>query len=418
MAGLTSGQRLRRRSVRLRLTGLYGGLFLVSGAMLLAITYVLVRHATGSPVVIATKSSGPVQTAVAGAPTTGPLPELGDLPVPAEPDDRAQHAADRAHDDALHQLLLQSGVALGIMTVSSLALGWVVAGRVLAPLRTITATTRRISQHNLHQRLALPAPDDELKDLGDSIDELLARLENAFVAQRRFVANASHELRTPLTMMRTSLDVAAAKPGGMPAELHALDAKLREGLDRADRLVESFLALARAEHALVFDQTLVRLDTLVAAIVVEHRTAIDTKAIEVTLRLGDAHVSGNEGLFRYIVENLVDNAIRHNDVGGWICLATTQADVDNVVRLSVENGGPVLEQDRVDDLVVPFQRLTDNRTDSTTGVGLGLAIVATLVDVYGGTLQLEARVADGDGGLRVLVELPAAATTTRGRVLE
>src|SRR5262245_28464038 len=136
------------------------------------------------------------------------------------------------------------------MTVVSLAVGWVVAGRVLRPVRTITATTRRISQDNLHDRLALQRPSDELKDLADTIDELLARLEAAFTAQRRFVANASHELRTPLAMMRTSLDVAAGKPGPLPPQLGMLDAKLREGLDQADRLLERFLTLARAERRL------------------------------------------------------------------------------------------------------------------------------------------------------------------------
>jgi signal transduction histidine kinase len=198
---------VRRRSVRFRLTVLYGGLFLVSGTALLAITYLLVRRET-APVVV--RLSPP------GEPTR-------DLPAYV---DALRASAERQHDEQLRQLLLQSGIALSIMTVVSLALGWFVAGRVLVPLRTMTGRTRRISQHNLHERLALQGPADELKELADTIDDLLARLEAAFDAQRRFVANASHELRTPLAMMRTSLDVATGKPSP-PLELRTLDVKLR-----------------------------------------------------------------------------------------------------------------------------------------------------------------------------------------------
>ena len=198
---------LRRRfpsvgTVRLRLTALYGSLFLVSGAGLLAITYVLVYHATASS--FETRTTATTRTP-------------GGAPVSVA----QSHAAD------LHQLLVQSGIALAIMTVASAVLGWLVAGRVLAPLRTMTEATRRISEDNLHDRLALSGPNDELKALADTIDGLLERLEAAFDAQRRFVANASHELRTPLAGMRASLDVAIAKPGPLPPQLVTLDDRLR-----------------------------------------------------------------------------------------------------------------------------------------------------------------------------------------------
>ncbi len=188
---------MSRVSVRLRLAGLYGSLFLLSGAVLLAITYVLVHHAT----------AGSVQTTVTG---------YGVTPTGARAEIARSHATD------LHQLVVQSGIALAVMTVISGGLGWLVAGSVLQPLQTMTAATRRISEENLHARLALPGPSDELKELADTIDGLLERLEAAFDAQRRFVANASHELRTPLAMMRTSLDVAVGK-AGVTSEVRALD---------------------------------------------------------------------------------------------------------------------------------------------------------------------------------------------------
>jgi signal transduction histidine kinase len=385
-----------RWSVRSRLTVLYGGLFIVSGAALLAITYLLVRHAAGDPVVIATRSRvGP-----AGSPA-GPLPDLGALP--------GESAARRAQDDALHQLLLQSGIALGLMAIIAIALGWLVAGRALAPVRTIAAKTQQISQHNLHERLELQGPADELKELGDTIDGLLARLERAFDAQRRFVANASHELRTPLAMMRTSLDVAAAKATRTDVEFGALDAKLREGLDRAERLLESFLTLARAEHGPPLDQAAVPLDELVRAAVDVRREDVAARALDVQMRLVGGQVPGSEGLLTHMVENLIDNAIRHNEAGGWIRISTEAREDAGIARLSVENGGPIIDQRRADELAWPFRRLAADGPTATTGVGLGLSIVAAVADAHGGSLQLHARVED-DGGLRAVVELPLAAS--------
>jgi hypothetical protein len=215
--------RLPRPTVRLRLTLLYGALFLASGAALLAITYVLTWNATTN------------------LPPPGTHPQGRKLAFVSE--QAQQHAA------VMHQLLESCGIALAVTAVSSVALGWLVAGRVLRPLRTMTAATQRISEQNLHQRLAVAGPDDELKHLGDTIDSLLARLEAAFAAQRRFVANASHELRTPLTMMRAAVDVATSKPGPAAPGVTALTDRTRLGLDRAERLVESFLTLARAQHS-------------------------------------------------------------------------------------------------------------------------------------------------------------------------
>ena len=245
---------LPRRTVRLRLTALYGALFLASGAGLLAITNILARS-----------WPWPAQARGRGsrwrqgrAPLHGHAPVRVLLPAQLQAQAAAEHAA------ALNQLLAESAIALGVMAVVSAVLGWLVAGRVLRPLRAMTAAARAISADDLSGRLAVPGPDDELKDLGDTIDELLDRLETAFGAQRRFAASASHELRTPLAMMRTSLDVATAKPGPVPPELTVLAGKLREGLDQADRLVENLLLLARAQHGASDGQETISLGPLIA----------------------------------------------------------------------------------------------------------------------------------------------------------
>jgi signal transduction histidine kinase len=390
--------------VRLRLTLLYGGLFLVSGAALLAITYVLVRSATDNPVVIRTQT-----TAAPAPPGSRPRPPLPSLRAQAERDrQRAQQAADRQHAHELRQLLLQSGIALGLMSLASIVFGWVVAGRVLRPVRTITAATRRISRDNLHERLALAGPEDDLKELADTIDGLLARLERAFDAQRRFVANASHELRTPLAMMRTSLDVASSKPGPIPDELRALDGKLREGLDQADRLLESFLLLARAEHGSLPDSTTVSLPDLVDTALEARREAIRDASLTVEKNLAQARVRGSEMLLARMVGNLLDNAIRHNRAHGWIRIEAQSEHAR--ARLLVENGGERLDPGAVAELAQPFRRLGPARTASRNGsVGLGLSIVAAIAAAHDGNLQLHAR---PEGGLRALIELPRAPRPT------
>jgi signal transduction histidine kinase len=374
-----------RRSVRFRLTVLYSALFLVSGAALLAITFLLVRRETA---LVA------IRLSPTGEPTR-------DLPAYAS---ALKASAERQREEQLQQLLLQSGIALSIMMVVSLVLGWFVAGRVLAPLRTMTRRTQQISQHNLHERLALQGPADELKELAETIDDLLARLETAFDAQRRFVANASHELRTPLTMMRTSLDVAAGKPS-LPPELRALDVKLREGLDEADRLLESFLALSRAESGGIGEQRPVSLRHLVEAAVEARTVLIRERDIEVKPIRGDAAVVGEETLLARLVENLVDNAVRHNEARGWLSAAIEGC--GGIGRLTIENGGIELDEAKVRDLAQPFRRVVADRTGSRDGFGLGLSIVAAIAAAHGGKLNLHAR---ASGGLSASVELPLAIT--------
>lgn len=379
-------QRLRRlrgsaRSVRARLTAIYGSLFLLCGAALLTITYLLVE----------------------GAPFA---PPLGYSP-PAVSGNVPMAEAVEKHN-VLHQLLVRSGIALAIMALVSVWLGWVVAGRVLAPLRTITARTRAISEANLDERLALAGPDDEIKELSDTIDGLLSRLERAFELQRRFVANVSHELRTPLAMMRTSIDVADAKPTPISHDATVLSGKVREGLDQADRLVESFLALARAEVGGIGELETVSLAELATAALGDRADELD--AFAVTARCADAWVSGSRMLLARLVANLLDNAVRYNRPGGAVAI-TTRAE-GSLARLVVENDGPVIDPVQATDLLEPFRRLGAYRTGSETGVGLGLAIVAAIATAHGGAVDVRAR---EEGGLAVTVELPRVPATAGQR---
>jgi signal transduction histidine kinase len=398
--GLRTQPGLRAGSVRLRLTILYGALFLGSGAVLLAITYLLVRHATGSLVLFRGVGTAAARGDVTALFSRGKIPQQ--LFAQAQ---QFQQAASRQHASELHQLLLQSGIALAIMALGSVALGWLVAGRVLRPLRTMTAATRRISQHNLHERLALPGPQDELKELADTIDGLLARLEAAFEAQRRFVANASHELRTPLAMMRTSLDVATGKRGATTPQLSTLDAKLREGLGQAERLLESFLSLAQAENGAFPERSPVAIGPLLAAALETRQDVINEKQLAVEHDIDDAAVAGNETLLARMLGNLLDNAIRHNRQAGWIRIEARAA--GDTAEIVIENSGAELDEQDVQQLVQPFRRLGAERTASPAGgVGLGLSIVAAIVRAHDGRMRLHAR---QGGGLQASIDLPLAA---------
>ncbi|MEV0197515.1 HAMP domain-containing sensor histidine kinase [Nonomuraea sp. NPDC050691] len=384
---------LAERTARSRYTVLYAMLFLGSGMALLALTAVL-----------------------AGVSDTEPAPSR---PLPVQQSGLA--AAQRIHDletqlsemqaAQSRQLLTGALIAMVVMAVVSVVLGNVVAGRVLRPLRTITAATRRISAENLHERLAVPGPADEVKSLADTIDELLERLEASFAAQRRFVANASHELRTPLATMRASVDVALAKPEPAPPQTVALADRLRTELDRVDHLLEGLLVLARAQHGALADRAPVSVATLVSQAVTAR--AADIAAKNLTLKdhglRRAAWTQGNLTLLSRMADNVIDNAIAHNQDGGWIRVATPADDA--TVRLIVETGGPILEPEHVARLGRPFQRLAADRTGSGTGSGLGLSIVAAIADAHGGRMDLRAR---PEGGLRVTVSLPPAAAPQGG----
>jgi signal transduction histidine kinase len=360
-------------TVRMRLTVLYCGLFVLSAVVLLAITNGV--GAIGSQSQSASSGTGTQQTPV--------------TVVSAQP----------------NHYLLGSAIALAVMAVVSVAAGWVVAGRVLRPLRQMTTATRRISADSLHERLAIDGPEDELKDLADTIDALLERLDGAFAAQRRFVANASHELRTPLAAMRVSVDVAAAKPGPVAPGTITLAGRVRAELDKVDQLLEGLLVLARAEHGVLPGRALLPLDYVVSAALAARADAITARNLTVQhVSDGDGiWVEGSQPLLRRMADNLVDNAIAHNGDGGWIALTTMTS--DGTARLIVENGGEILDPAQVAGLAQPFRRLGADRTGSDDGAGLGLSIVAAIAHAHRGFLQLCAR---PGGGLTVTITLPLA----------
>jgi signal transduction histidine kinase len=393
LTSLAGGLTLPRRTVRLRFTALYGVLFLLSGAGLLAIVNLVANSSVSRVQSVPAPSQQGQPSALAEAQA-----RIGQLQDQLSGQQAAQS----------RQLLVGSAVALGVMMVLSVVLGRLVAARVLRPLRTMTAATRRISADNLHERLAVPGPADEVKDLADTIDELLERLDGAFAAQRRFVANASHELRTPLATMRASLDVAVAKPEPVPAQTLTLAKRLRNELDQVDRLLDGLLVLARTQHGALPDQTTLSLGQIVSAALADRAAAITARSLTVHDTGGrhDAWLQGSQTLLRRMVDNVIDNAIRHNHDQGWIRVAI-QAD-GTTARLGVETGGQVLDQRQVAQLAQPFRRLGADRTGSDHGAGLGLSIVAAIAAAHGGTLDLHAR---PEGGLRVSISLPQAGHT-------
>ena len=380
----------RRRTVRLRLTVLFSGLFLLSGVGLLLVTYLLL--ASGFPVVQFRTNTDGVSRVCARLDGTVALGE--EFAACAE---QARALLDGQRADTMRRFLLQSGTALAIMTVGSVGLGWFMAGRVLRPLRVITATTRQISASDLHQRLAMTGRRDELTELGDTVDGLLARLEGAFTAQRQFVANASHELRTPLSRQRTVLEVALADPTPTVAGLQAVCRRVLAAGEQQERLIEALLTLARSERGLDRREP-VDLPAITAAVVDARHGASPA----VLVRLAPATALGDTRLVERMVVNLVDNAIRHNTEDGTVEV-TTSADGD-VATLTVVNTGPVIPPDQLEQLFRPFTRLTGERTATGGGLGLGLPIVAAVVTAHGG--RIDARPRPG-GRLSVQVDLPA-----------
>ena len=310
-------------------------------------------------------------------------------------------------DTAVHQLLLYSLVGLGIMGALSGAVGWLVAGRALRPVHAITGAARRASQENLGERLALAGPPDELKELADTYDAMLARLDAAFASQRRFVANASHELRTPLTVMRTAIDVTLAKPGRTPAQLEDMAAEVRGAVDRAEALIEALLTLARSDRGTTAaepaDLAVLAEDALDAA-----GPAIRAASLGLETALQPAPACGDLVLLDRLVANLVDNAVRHNTADGWIQVATGTR--DGRAYLTVTNGGPVIAEDLTPLLFEPFRRL-DGPAAAGPGTGLGLSIVRSVTTAHHGIVTARSRPA---GGLDVSVLLPAAPAVVPG----
>lgn len=399
-----------RPTIRIRLTLLYGGMFLIAGILLLSIIYLLAAQALNVGSDLPFKIvSGQVASDKCNFPSSPSAGELNDA-MNACVNEQRQHALDN--------LLSRSLLALLGLAVIAFAFGYAMAGRVLSPLGRITRTARRVAGTDLSRRIELDGPDDELKELSDTFDEMLDRLERAFTAQQRFVGNASHELRTPLAINRTLLEVHLSDPGA-PAELQQLGKTLLATNERSEQLVEGLLLLARSDNQIV-ERKPVDLAEVADRAVDQVRAEADAKGVEIRGERGPAVVQGNGVLLERIALNLVQNAVRYNvpngevqgealqekggggrQEGGWVEV-TTEAQHGQAV-LVVSNTGPVVPAYEIDNLFEPFRRLRTERTGSDKGVGLGLSIARSVARAHGGRIIAEPR--EG-GGLVMRVTLP------------
>jgi signal transduction histidine kinase len=294
--------------------------------------------------------------------------------------------------------LAQDGVVLAGLVVVAGGVAWLVAGRMLRPLRQITETARRITGDGLHERLALAGPADELTELGDTFDGMLARLEAAFADQQLFAANAAHELRTPLAVMRAELDLLLTGPEPSPPEVREAAARLRRTVLGSERLLERLLTLTRGMLAPGDRQPLALDETVRQALAA---MAEDARARGLTVRadLGGARAYGDPGLLAELAGNLLDNAVKYNRPDGWIAVGTGTGTGRAVLEIS--NSGPRVAEAELAGLVEPFRRASRQRIGNSSG--LGLSIVRSVVAAHGGELSLRAL---PDGGLAVRVSLP------------
>jgi signal transduction histidine kinase len=386
-----------RPTIRIRLTLLYGGMFLIAGMVLLTIIYLLAAQTLqqGDSLLQFHLEEGS-QLAF----TSSNCPQLSGRLSSQEFMQRLDACRQAQQAAALDQLLRRSLLALVGLAIVAFAFGYVMAGRVLAPLGRITRTARQVAGSDLHKRIELEGPDDELKELSDTFDDMLDRLDRAFTAQQRFVANASHELRTPLAINRTLLEVQLSDPEASP-ELQQLGKTLLATNERSEQLVEGLLLLARSENEIV-DRKPVDLSEVASQALEQSRADAEAAGVELRGVRRPAYVQGNGVLLERIALNLVQNAVRYNvREDGWVSVSTYAQPGQAV--LVVENTGPAVPAYEVDNLFEPFRRLRTERTGSDKGVGLGLSIVRSVARAHGGVAGAQPR---EDGGLVVRVVLP------------
>jgi signal transduction histidine kinase len=392
-----------RLTVRARLTLLYTVLFAVCGAIVVAVSYTLVAR-------LGAQGQG-----------NGHQPSGGNLArfaarcrseeLSSHPDPHIlvkcaayfqQQGAQGQRDLTLSHLLQYSLITVAVVITLAAILGWIASGRALRPVHQITTAARAASEHNLSARVAPTGPRDELRELAETFDEMLGRLQAAFEGQQRFIANASHELRTPLTVMRTTIDVVLSNPDSTLGDLRAMAADIHAAVDHAGHLIGALLLLARNERGLnVREET----DLATAAEEVLDTAGLGGRRVHATLE--PAIIYGDPVLAERLIANLVDNAVRYNHAGGdvWVCSRTTAGSS----QLTVANTGPVISPADAGRIFQPFQRLSD-RT-SHDGFGLGLAIVASIAAIHGGTATARPR---NGGGLSVTVTIPSADTPVQG----
>jgi signal transduction histidine kinase len=425
-----------KTTVRWRLTLLYGGLFLVSGAALLAFTYTLAEKTTTTrtPVrsivqhAVATKHAPPSPTGNGSASANslisrglnysgtlrkvrasaslppGVTPNFtqvangdGGPPSPRALKEFRQFFSNGPGSKAiafvvtqqrvsdLHQLIVESSIALAVMALISAALGWLVAGRVLRPLRTMTSTTKQISETSLDRRLAMAGPRDELRQLADTIDGLLERLEAAFDAQRRFVANASHELRTPLTAARAMLEMIISDPDATVDTFRETCVQVLDESEQQEQLIDALLALAQGQRG-IDQREPIELAAIVGDVVARERREASLRGVTLDASLEPALVVGDRRLIERLASNLIENAIRHNIPSGHVGIRVA-ADAGRA-SLEVVNTGPLVPEAQVQRLLQPFQRLAPERQGHREGLGLGLSIVAAIANAHNAELDV------------------------------
>jgi signal transduction histidine kinase len=384
-------------TVRARLTLLYTCLFAICGAIVVAVSYILVARLA---------PQGERRQAPASF-----LARCRSEQLSAHPDGRILakcdaylrlQGAQHQRDLTLSHLLQYSLITLAVVIALAAILGWIAAGRVLRPVHRITAAARAASVHNLSARVALGGPRDELRELAETFDEMLGRLQAAFEGQQRFIANASHELRTPLAVMRTTIDVVLGNPDSTPHDVRGMAADIRAAVDHAEHLIGALLILARNERGLAGHE-----EVDLATVAEDVLDTADPGDRRVHARLEPAVISGDPVLAERLIANLVDNAVRYNVASGDIWISTRSAVGGS--ELTVANTGPVISPVDADRIFQPFQRLND-RT-SQDGSGLGLTIVASIAAIHGGTATARPR---NDGGLSVTVAIPSAGTPAQG----
>ncbi len=392
-------------TIRARLTLLYSGLFAVCGAIVVAVSYILVAQLGAQGQAQKPSPSDRVPASLQAQCRAAKL--QSDKPSLARCNETLQQlGAQRQRDLTLSHLLQYSLITLALVIAVAALLGWIFSGRALRPVQQITSAARAASEHNLSARVALRGPRDELRELAETFDEMLGRLEGAFEGQRRFIANASHELRTPLAVIRTTVDVVAGNPHSTPDDLRAMGADVCAAVDHAEHLIGALLILARNERGLSVHE---EIDLATVAEDVLDIASLGDRRAQSTLE--PAVISGDPVLAEHLVANLVDNATRYNLPAGEIWVSTRT--VWGRSQLTVANTGPVISPADVDRIFQPFQRLSE-RT-SQDGFGLGLAIVASIAAVHGGTASAHPR---EDGGLSVTVTIPSASTPGQGAGME
>ena len=382
-----------RLSIRMRLTLVYGGLFFGVGVILLTVTYILVGKVLDQVVV---------------------SPQGGTLIGPEQWQRLVSELTARYRAEVLSTLLRQELVALVLVGLCAALLGYAVADRALSPLSRVTALARELSESTLHERIQLQGPNDEIKELADTFDAMLGRLQWAFDTQRRFVASASHELRTPLAINRTLLEVALGDPDASP-DLKAVGRTLLATNARHERLIEGLLLLARSERAPT-GRVRVDLADVAASALAGVTEEAETAGVTVTPELGEAATYGDPVLLERLVSNLLDNAVRHNDAEEPVLWLRTGM-IDGSPTVQVSNTGPQIAPYEVDGLFRAFHKLRRNGErdrgeeavpSSDSGAGLGLSIVASIARAHGGAAFATPR---PGGGLVVTVRLPHARST-------